>query len=260
MRERRGRVEGKVVVVTGGARGIGAAICKVLAREGARVAITDILDDEGRRLEEEIRREGGVAKYYHMDVSKESEVREVIAQIARDFGRIDGLVNNAGILGPNKPTHEITEEEWDRVFAVNVKGVFFCTKHVVPYMIKAGGGSIVNIASVYGLIGNGDVPPYHASKGAVIAMTRNDATIYAKYNIRVNAVCPGATWTKMVEEAILKSGLSIEEGIKAFASFHLFPRLIEPEDQAYAVLYLVSDESKNVTGTLLIVDAGWTAK
>jgi len=255
-----GRVEGKVVIVTGGARGIGAAICRLLAKEGAKVAITDILDEEGRKLEEEIKEQGGIAKYYHMDVTKENEVKEAFAQIAKDFGKIDGLVNNAGILGANKPTHEITEEEWDKVMAVNVKGVFFCTKHAIPYMKEAGGGSIVNIASVYGLIGNADVPPYHASKGAVIAMTKNDATIYAKDNIRVNAVCPGATWTKMVEDIIIKSGMSIEEGKKAFASFHLLGRLIDPEDQAYAVLYLISDESKNVTGTTLVVDAGWTAR
>ncbi|PNV78569.1 MAG: short-chain dehydrogenase [Thermoproteota archaeon] len=255
-----GRAEGKVVIVTGGARGIGAAICEVLAREGAKVAITDILDKEGKELEEKIRRQGGIAKYYHMDVTKESEVKDVFAQIAKDFGKINGLVNNAGILGVNKPTHEVTEEEWDKVMAVNVKGVFFCTKHVIPYMKEAGGGSIVNIASVAGLIGNADVPPYHASKGAVIAMTKNDATIYAKDNIRVNAVCPGATRTKMIEDLMIKSGMSIEEGKKAFASFHLLGRLIDPEDQAYAVLYLISDESKNVTGTTLLVDAGWTAK
>jgi NAD(P)-dependent dehydrogenase (short-subunit alcohol dehydrogenase family) len=122
-----GRVDGKVVIVTGSSRGIGATICEVLAKEGAKVAITDILDKEGKELEEKIKRNGGLAKYYHLDVSKEEEVKKVFEQIAEDFGRIDGLVNNAGILGVNKPTHEVTEEEWDKVMAVNVKGPFFCS-------------------------------------------------------------------------------------------------------------------------------------
>jgi len=255
-----GRVDGKVVIVTGGSRGIGAAICEVLAKEGAKVAITDILDKEGKELEEKIKRNGGIAKYYHLDVSKEEEVKRVFEQIAEDFGRIDGLVNNAGILGVNKPTHEVTEEEWDKVMAVNVKGPFFCTKHAIPYMKKVGKGSIVNISSVYGIIGNGDVPPYHASKGALIAMTKNDAIIYAKDNIRVNAILPGAIWTKMVEDFLEKSGLGIEEGKKILTSFHPIGHIGEPEDIAYAVLYLISDESKFVTGSLLVVDGGWTAR
>jgi len=254
------RVKDKVVIVTGGARGIGAAICEVLAKEGAKVAITDILDDEGKALEEKIKNNGGVAKYYHLDVTNEKEVEEVFANVEKDFGKIDGLVNNAGILGANKPTDQITEEEWDKVMAVNVKGPFFCTKHVIPYMRKVGKGSIVNISSVYGIIGNGDVPPYHASKGALIMMTKNDAIIYAKENIRVNAVLPGAIWTKMVEDFIVKSGMSIEEGKELLASFHPVGHIGEPIDIAYGVLYLISDESKFVTGSLLVIDGGWTAK
>jgi NAD(P)-dependent dehydrogenase (short-subunit alcohol dehydrogenase family) len=127
-------------------------------------------------------------------------------------------------------------------------------------MKKVGKGSIVNISSVYGIIGNGDVPPYHASKGALIAMTKNDAIIYAKDNIRVNAILPGAIWTKMVEDFLEKSGLGIEEGKKILASFHPIGHIGEPEDIAYAVLYLISDESKFVTGSLLVVDGGWTAR
>jgi len=254
------RVKNKVVIVTGGSRGIGEAICELLAREGAKVAVTDVLDKEGEKLVEKIKKKGGKAEYWHLDVTKESEVENVFSQVAKKFGKIDGLVNNAGILGANKPTDQITEEEWDKVMAVNVKGSFFCTKHVIPYMRKARGGSIVNISSVYGLIGNGDVPPYHASKGALIAMTKNDAIIYAKDKIRVNAVLPGAIWTKMVEDIIVKSGMSIEEGKKAFASFHPIGHIGEPMDIAYGVLYLISEESKFVTGSLLVIDGGWTAK
>jgi NAD(P)-dependent dehydrogenase (short-subunit alcohol dehydrogenase family) len=254
------RVKNKVVIVTGGSRGIGEAICELLAREGAKVAVTDVLDKEGEKLVEKIKKKGGKAEYWHLDVTKESEVENVFSQVAKKFGKIDGLVNNAGILGANKPTDKITEEEWDKVMAVNVKGSFFCTKHVIPYMRKAGGGSIVNISSVYGLIGNGDVPPYHASKGALIAMTKNDAVIYAKEGIRVNAVLPGAIWTKMVEDFLTKSGMKIEEGKKALASFHPIGHIGEPMDIAYGVLYLISEESKFVTGSLLVIDGGWTAK
>jgi NAD(P)-dependent dehydrogenase (short-subunit alcohol dehydrogenase family) len=254
------RVKNKVVIVTGGSRGIGAAICELLAKEGAKVAVTDILDEEGENLVKKIKKKGGKAEYWHLDVTKEKEVESVFAQVAKRFGKINGLVNNAGILGPNKPTHEITEEEWDRVMAVNVKGPFFCTKHVIPYMKKAGGGSIVNISSIYGLIGNGDVPPYHASKGALITMTKNDAIIYAKDKIRVNAVLPGAIWTKMVEDFLTQSGMKIEEGKKVLASFHPIGHIGEPMDIAYGVLYLISDESKFVTGSLLVIDGGWTAR
>ena len=254
------RVKNKVVIVTGGSRGIGEAICEVLAKEGARVAITDVLDKEGKNLVEKIKKNGGEAEYWHLDVTKENEVKEVFEKIVKRFGKINGLVNNAGILGVNKPTDQVTEKEWDEVMAVNVKGAFFCTKHVIPYLRKEGGGSIVNISSVYGLIGNGDVPPYHASKGALIAMTKNDAVIYAKEGIRVNAVLPGAIWTKMVEDFLTKSGMGIEEGKKLLTSFHPIGHIGEPKDIAYGVLYLISDESKFVTGSLLVIDGGWTAK
>lgn len=255
-----GRVEGKVVVVTGGARGIGAAISELLAKEGAKVAITDILDEEGKRLEEKIKGEGWKAKYWHMDVSKEEEVKKVFEEVSGEFGLITGLVNNAGIGGPDKPTHEITEEEWDKVMAINLKGTFLCTKHVIPYMMKAGNGSIVNISSVYGLVGSGGVPAYHASKGAIIAMTKNDSIIYAKNKIRVNAICPGGVWTKIWEPAIARSGISEEQFKQWLASQHPLNIVGEPIDIAYGVLYLISDESRFVTGSVLVIDGGYTAK
>ena len=162
-----GRVDGKTAIVTGGALGIGKATAERLAGEGTQVAVTDLKDDEGASVVTDIEAVGGTARYWHMDVSDEDEVKRVFDEVADAFGGIDVLVNNAGISGPDKPTHEITEAEWDEVMAVNEKGVFFCTKHAIPYMQEAGGGSIINLSSIYGLISAPDIPPYHASKGAV---------------------------------------------------------------------------------------------
>ena len=185
------RVENKVVVVTGGALGIGKETCILLAKEGAKVAITDVKDKEGEQLADEINSSGGVAKYWHLDVSDEKEVEKVYADVVKEFGKLDASVNNAGISGVNKPTHEISEQEWDNLMNVNVKGVFFCTKYAVQHMLKNGSGSIINLSSIYGLIGAGDAPPYHASKGAVRLMAKNDAIAYAKDKIRVNSIHPG---------------------------------------------------------------------
>jgi NAD(P)-dependent dehydrogenase (short-subunit alcohol dehydrogenase family) len=254
-----GRVDNKVAIVTGGALGIGKACCEVLAREGAKVAVTDILDKEGKKLEEEIKGAGGVAEYWHLDVANEKEVEKVFSEVGKAFGKIDVLVNNAGIAGVSKPTHEITAEEWDRVISVNVKGVFLCTKYAIPYMRKAGGGSIINMSSIYGIISATDVPPYHASKGAVRLMAKTDALLYAKDKIRVNSVHPGFIWTPMVE-GYLKSIGDVDEGRKALDGLHPIGHVGEPEDIAYGVLYLASEESKFVTGSELVIDGGYTAR
>lgn len=161
------RVRDKVAVVTGGAEGLGRATSILLAREGAKVAIADIDDAASAKVVQEIEEFGGTARAWHLDVGDEDQVARVMSEVIDAYGEIQILTNNAGISGANKPTHEITEEEWDEVQTVNVKGVFFCTKHVVPSMKRAGGGSIVNLSSIYGLVGAPDVPPYHASKGAV---------------------------------------------------------------------------------------------
>jgi len=252
------RIANKVAVVTGASLGIGAATALMLAREGAAIAILDVLDKEGEKLAGEINGSGGRAAYWHMDVSKEQDVKRVFAEIVKTYGRIDVLVNNAAISGANKPTHEITEEEWDRLMAVNVKGVFFCTKHAVPFMMKDG-GSIVNLSSIYGLIGSQDAPPYHASKGAVRLMTKTDALLYAKYKIRVNSVHPGFIWTPMVEN-YLKSTGNVQAGKKALDDLHPIGHVGEADDVAYGILYLASDESKFVTGSELVIDGGYTAK
>jgi NAD(P)-dependent dehydrogenase (short-subunit alcohol dehydrogenase family) len=254
-----GRLENKVAIVTGGALGIGRSTCIHLAKEGAKVAVTDILDKEGQDVTDQIQKSGGTAKFWHLDVSNEKEIQKVFADIQKTFGKIDILVNNAGIAGVSKPTHEITEEEWDRVMAVNVKGVFFCTKHVIPYMKKTGGGSIINLSSIYGIVSAPDVPPYHASKGAVRIMTKTDAFLYAKDRIRVNSVHPGFIWTPMVEN-FLKSQGDVEAGRKMLDSLHPVGYIGEPEDIAYGIIYLASDESKFVTGSELVIDGGYTAR
>ena len=173
------RLAGQVAVVTGGAVGLGRATSLLMAREGARVAVTDVQDEAGEEVVRKIRDAGGEARYWHLDVGDEDQVSSVLEEVVDAFGEITALVNNAGISGANQATHELTEEEWDEVQRVNVKGVFFCTKHTVPSMKRAGGGSIVNLSSIYGLVGAPDVPAYHASKGAVTLMSKTDALLYA---------------------------------------------------------------------------------
>ena len=253
------RVQGKVVMITGGARGIGGACAELLASHGAMVAITDVLESAGQELAEKIIAEGGRAKFWKLDVSDEANVSEVVLSVSQDFGPISVLVNNAGIAGVNKPTHEVTSEEWDHLMSVNVKGVFFCTKYVLPQMLIAGIGSIINLSSIYGLVGAPDLPAYHASKGAVRLMTKTDAMFYAKHGIRVNSVHPGFIGTDLVRELMGAQG-DVEVGMKALAELHPLGHVGEPIDVAYGVLYLASDESKFVTGSELVIDGGYIAQ
>ena len=255
------RVAGKVCIVTGAALGIGRACALRLAEEGARIALFDVLDDEGRKLLEELRHRSVDADYWHVDVSREAQVRAAIEGVAERFGAVDVLVNNAGIAGANKPTHELTEAEWDLVQAVNVKGVFLCTKHAIPHLRRAGRGSIINLSSIYGLVGAGDVPPYHASKGAVRMMSKNDALTYAAERIRVNSVHPGFIWTPMVEHHLEGSGATdVAAARSAVDALHPLGHMGEPDDIAWAIVYLASEESKFVTGAELVVDGGYTAR
>lgn len=254
------RVEGKVALVTGAARGIGASAASLLAREGATVALTDVLDDEGAEGAAAIRDAGGSARYWPMDVSEEADVARVIAEVVRDFGGLDVLVNNAGISGANKPTHELTEEEWDAVQRINVKGVFFCTKHAIPHMKRRGGGSIVNISSIYGILGGPDVPPYHASKGAVRLMSKTDALLYAGDRIRVNSVHPGYVWTPMVEAHLSRMEGDRDQLKKAMDALHPLGHMGEPDDIGWGIVYLASDEARFVTGAELVIDGGYTAR
>jgi len=254
------RLEGKVAIVTGGALGIGKAAAILMAQEGASVAVTDVLDAEGYETASIIQKHGGRAKFWHLDVSEEASVRDTFEEIRKEFGNVNVLINNAGISGANKPTHELTEAEWDKVMAINVKGVFFCTKQVIPQMLAAGGGSIVNLSSIYGIISAMDVPPYHASKGAVRLMTKTDALLYAKDKIRVNSVHPGFIWTPMVENHLRSLGGDVEESRKAVGALHPLGHMGEPDDIAYGIVYLASDEAKFVTASELVIDGGYTAR
>ena len=249
------RVKGKVALVTGAALRIGRACALRLAEAGAAVAVTDVLDKEGEALVEEICAKGGRAVYWYLDVREESEVKRVLARVKLELGNVTVLVNNAGISGTQKPTHEITSEEWDALMAVNVKGVFFMTKHTLPQMFEAGGGSIVNMSSIYGLVGGADLPPYHASKGAVRLMSKNDALLYAPRGIRVNSVHPGFILTPLVENLAKDPG-----AVKALDALHPLGHIGEPDDIAWGVVYLASDESKFVTGSELVIDGGYTAR
>ncbi|MBX3473935.1 MAG: glucose 1-dehydrogenase [Planctomycetes bacterium] len=253
------RLSGKVAVVTGGALGIGRSICLLMAREGAAVAVTDVDENEGRKVVESIRADGAIAEFWRLDVSVEADVKRVFHDVEQKFGPVTVLVNNAGIGGANKPTHELTLAEWEHVQAVNVKGVFLCTKYVIPQMRRAAGGSIVHMSSIYGMVGAPDVPPYHASKGAVTLMAKTDALIYAPDRIRVNSVHPGFIWTPMVENH-LSSAPDPVAARAIVAALHPLGHMGEPDDIGWACVYLASDESKFVTGSELVVDGGYTCR
>ncbi len=254
------RLTGKVAVVTGGAVGIGAACARRMVAEGARVTILDLLDGPGSQLAHELAGTGQAAIYLRADVAREQEVATAIDTAAATFGRLDVLVNNAGIAGPDKPTHDLTEQDWDRVLAVNVKGVFFCTKHALRQFRRFGGGSIINLSSIYGLVGAPDVPPYHASKGAVRLMTKTDALLYAREGIRVNSIHPGFIWTPMVKGYLAGQGGDRPVPRSNLDALHPLGHMGEPDDIAWGVVYLASDESKFVTGSELVIDGGYTCR
>jgi len=254
------RLVNKNIIVTGASFGIGKATCKKLAEEGANVAMTDLADEEGLKLEKEIEDAGGNVKYWHLDVSDENQVSKTFEEINDTFGSIDVLVNNAGISGVNKPTHEISLQDWQKVIDINVNGVFLCTKHAIPYMKVAGKGSIINLSSIYGIIGAPDIPSYHASKGAVRLMTKTDALIYAKDNIRFNSVHPGFIWTPLVENMGKNSDVGVEKFREQLDALHPIGHIGEPDDIAYGIVYLASDESKFLTGSELVIDGGYTCK
>ena len=255
------RVRNKICIVTGAAAGIGRACVARLVDEGAQLALFDVDDDAGRAFAGELHARGLPARYWHVDVTDESSVHGAIDGVAEHYGGIHVLVNNAGIAGANKPTDQMTEAEWDRVQAVNVKGVFFCTKHVIAHMRRAGGGSIVNLSSIYGLVGAADVPAYHAAKGAVTLMSKTDALIYAADRIRVNSVHPGFIWTPMVEEHLRSSGTTdLVAGRQGLDALHPLGHVGDPDDIAWGVVYLASEEARFVTGAQLVIDGGYTAR
>lgn len=253
-----GRLSGKVAVVTGGALGIGRAVCTLFAREGAKVAVADLLEEEGRGVAEGITASGGEAVFVRLDVGVEDDVKAAFGEVRRAFGPIDVLVNNAGVSGARGPVHELAGADWDRVMKVNVMGVFNCTRHAVPQMREAGGGSVINIASVLGVVGGANNTPYVASKAAVRLMTKSDALTYAGEGIRFNTIDPGFIWTPLIERYV-NSAPDPEAAREALERLHPMGRLGEPEDVAYGALYLAGDESRFMTGSDLVIDGGYTA-
>ena len=251
-----GKLDGKVALVSGGARGQGAAEARTFAREGAKVVFGDILDAEGKKVEEAIRAEGGGAVYVHLDVANESDWQNAVRTAAGRYGRLDVLVNNAGIVIQRVPIEERTAEEWDRVMAVNAKGVFLGTKHAIPAMRRAGGGSIVNISSVAG-IGQSlhQEPAYAASKGAVRIFTKVTASQHAKDRIRCNSVHPGPIDTEMVHSA-----MSDPEVLKRRLQRVPLGRLGTVDEVVGVVLFLASDEASYMTGSEIVVDGGALAQ
>ncbi len=251
-----GRLEGKVALISGGARGMGAAEARLFAGEGARVVIADILDDAGKRVEAEIAESGGKAVYARLDVTSEDGWRRAVQTAVDRFGRLDVLVNNAGIGGNWGKIDDTSVEQWDEMMDVNAKGVFLGTKVAIPEMRRAGGGSIVNISSQLGLVGSDFAnAEYHASKGAVRLLTKAAAIQYAGEGIRVNSVHPGPVVTPMTEKA-----RSDPEMSKTIVGRIPLGRYGQPEEVAYAVLFLASDESSYLTGSELVIDGGWTAQ
>jgi len=248
-----GRLEGKVALISGAARGQGEAEARLFANEGAKVVFGDILDMEGEKVEAEINETGGEAKYIHLDVTNESEWETAVKESVNSYGKLDILVNNAGIsIGKN--VEETTLEEWDLVQDVNSKGVFLGTKAAIPAMRESGGGSIVNISSIAGLVGIASAP-YVASKGAVRLLTKSTAVQYGPDNIRCNSVHPGFIETEMIRGILSDS----EERAKRLAITPL-GIFASAHDIALAVLFLASDESRYMTGSELVVDGGITAQ
>lgn len=249
-----GRMAGKIVVVTGAARGIGRGCAEMLAREGARVVIGDVRADEGAAAAEAITAGGGEALFVQTDVVQEDQCAALVQAAATTFGKLDGLVNNVGWF-PRAMLEDTTTEFWDQVLNVNLRGAFYCCKHAVPLMRANKGGSIVNIGSLNGIQGLPNLIAYASAKGGLLAMTKTLAGAYAGDRIRANYIIPG--WVLTDTEIALHAGrgLSEEDLLRAGAALPL-GRHQTPEDTAYAVIYLLSDESAQVTGSVMHIDAG----
>ena len=252
------RLNDKVTIVTGGASGIGQGICELFAEEGALVMVADIDVDGGEETVRRIESAGGQASFTRTDVSREAEVEAMVQATVSAYGGVHVLVNDAAAFVFGK-VEDVTDADWQRVFGVNVIGPSYCVKHVLPSMKAAGGGSIVNIASISSLIAQPGFIPYNASKGALLQVTRCLALDLAPHNIRVNCICPGSVRTPATERHIQFDGVDRETFLRAAADQNFQKRLGEPREIAYGALFLASDESSFVTGTPLVMDGGQTA-
>lgn len=247
---------GKVAVVTGAASGIGRASALALAREGARVLVTDIDDTAGKETAAAIREAGGEARYLRTDVTRESDVEAMVDAAVEEFGRLDCAVNNAGTTGPGAPLHEFDLDGWSRTLATNLTGVFLCMKYELPVMQRQGAGAIVNMASGAGLIAVPGLAPYCASKHGVLGLTKTAAVENARLGVRVNAICPGSIDTPALRRAMARDP-QLE---KMILTSQPGGRLGESEEVAEAVVWLCSDRSSFVTGESMLVDGGAVAR
>jgi len=250
-----GKLDGKVVLITGAASGIGRTTALLFSEEGASLAVADYAPEGGQQTVRMIKEAGGDAIFIETDVSKTADVQRMIKTAMDTYGRIDILHNNAAIQGTLGPVETLTEEDWDSVITINLKSVFLCSKYTIPIMLEQGSGVIVNTASIAGIVGLGIMPAYCASKGGVVQLTKAMALRYAKQNIRVNCLCPGAVETPMLGIDVPTDPAERE----AFMSTRAGGRLIYPEEIARAALYLASDDSSSVIGAVLVVDRGVTA-
>ncbi len=255
------RVKNKVAIVTGGASGLGKSSAILLAREGAKIVITDLDEDHGNEVVTSIKDNGGEAIFIRQDVSKEDEWENIIKTTIKTFGKLHILANSAGI-GVGGNVEEITLADWRKLMSINLDGSFLGTQYGIKAMKKTGeGGSIINFSSIEGLIGDPNLPAYNASKGGVTLFTKSAALHCAKqgYGIRVNSIHPAYIWTPMVENYLKASG-NVEDGRKMLDSLHPIGHMGEPDDIGYGVVYLASDESKFMTGAELVIDGGYTAQ
>ncbi len=247
------RLIDKVAIITGAASGIGKATAKLFAEHGAKVVVADIDEDGGNQTVTDIQSVGNEAIFVQTDVTIKADTDQMVAQTLKNYGKLDTLLNSAGIA-MRLPVAELPEEDWHRCLDVNLNGVFLCAKAAIPAMQKNGGGSIINMSSIYGIVGADVRAAYVASKGAVTNLTRGMALDYAEDNIRVNCICPG-----FVETPLVAGVIKTPEEYQKLANKHPMRRLGQPEEIAYGALYLASDESAFVTGIALPIDGGYTA-
>ena len=252
------RLAGKVALITGAGSGQGRAAARLFAKEGAKVVVTDVAIKGGEETVGLVRADGGEASFIAMDVSKAAQVQRGVELAVQTYGRLHILYNNAAIWNPRLDNRvvELEEEAWDTILAVNLKGVYLCCKYGIPELIRAGGGSVINTASIAGLVSSGQPShSYSASKGGVISLTRAMAMAYAKDQVRVNVICPGGVDTPMIAPL-----MADEQARQRAATMHPIGRMGTPEDIASLALYLASDESSWVTGSVFTIDGGYTAR